>query len=112
MCNAQRFYKIYKVADRLLLGIPAKEMRTKYRGEIVYNSEVDSHFPYLTVLQTLEFAATLRTAHNRVIADSRTENARRLTEVIMNIFGLSTVQHTVVGNDYVRGVSGGERKVR
>jgi ATP-binding cassette, subfamily G (WHITE), member 2, PDR len=93
-------------------GIHSKDMHKRYKGEIVYNSEADNHFPHLTVRQTLQFAATLRTNHNRVVAKERSENARRVTEVVMNVLGLSAVQNTVVGNDFVRGVSGGERKVR
>jgi len=87
-------------------------MHKNYAGEVVFNSEVDAHFPHLSVRQTLEFAAALRTNRNRVIAKSRSENARWVTEVAMNLFGLTAVQHTVVGNDFVRGLSGGERKVR
>lgn len=87
-------------------------MAQSFKGEVVYNADVDHHFPHLTVEETLEFAAGCRTARNRVIANSRSENARRVTEVVMNIFGLASVKNTKVGNDYVRGVSGGERKVR
>jgi ATP-binding cassette, subfamily G (WHITE), member 2, PDR len=86
-------------------------MIRNFKGEIVYNSEVDNHFPHLTVRETLEFAAASRTARNRVIAASRSENVRRVTEVVMTVFGLAGVQDTKVGNDYIRGVSGGERKV-
>jgi ABC-type multidrug transport system ATPase subunit len=94
-----------------LKGIHQHEMIRKYKGEIVYNSEVDNHFPHLTVRQTLEFAAAMRTPRNRVIAVSRKENAKQLTEVAMAICGLSHTKNTKVGNDFIRGVSGGERKV-
>jgi hypothetical protein len=59
-----------RVPDLLLTvyvpGISAAEMRQKYTSEVVYNSELDSYFPFLSVVQTLEFAATLRTNRNRV----------------------------------------------
>ena len=87
-------------------------MARSFKDEVVYNADADHHFPHLTVKETLEFAAGARTARNRVIASSRAENVRRVTEVVMNIFGLDSVKETKVGNDFVRGVSGGERKVR
>jgi ATP-binding cassette subfamily G (WHITE) protein 2 (PDR) len=85
-------------------------MIDNYKGEIVYNSEVDNHFPYLTVKQTLEFAAAARTPRNHVAAVSRKENIRRVTDVVMTVCGLVGAQNTRVGDDFVRGVSGGERK--
>lgn len=33
-----------------------------------------------------------------------------MRDVIMTIFGLSHTLNTKVGNDFIRGVSGGERK--
>lgn len=86
-------------------------MINQFKGEMVYNADVDHHFPHLTVKQTLEFAAALRTPSNRIIATSRKDNIERLTSIVMAMCGLSHTRNTKVGNDYVRGVSGGERKV-
>lgn len=86
-------------------------MIRKYKGEIVYNSEVDKHFPHLTVRQTLEFAATMRTPRNSVVAVSSKDHVKKVTAVAMAVCGLTQTQNTKVGNDFVRGVSGGERKV-
>ncbi|OQV04384.1 hypothetical protein CLAIMM_09274 [Cladophialophora immunda] len=91
-------------------GLSQEKMMNEYKGEMVYNAEVDHHFPHLTVKQTLEFAAALRTPSNRIISESRKENIRRLTSIVMAICGLSHTGNTKVGNDYIRGVSGGERK--
>ena len=33
-----------------------------------------------------------------------------MSNVVMTIFGLSHTRNTKVGNDFIRGVSGGERK--
>lgn len=41
---------------------------------------------------------------------SRKEYATHLRDVIMSTVGISHTSNTRVGNDFVRGVSGGERK--
>ncbi|KAH7382111.1 ABC-transporter [Pyrenochaeta sp. MPI-SDFR-AT-0127] len=102
--------KVDKNSGFVYNGITQEEMIREHKGEIVYNSEVDKHFPHLTVRETLEFAATVRTPRNRVLSVSRKKNVKRVTAVVMAICGLTDTQNTKVGNDYVRGVSGGERK--
>lgn len=82
-----------------------------FKGEIVYNADVDKHFPHLTVGQTLEFAAAVRAPSNRLVGSSRAENIEQLTAIVMAMCGLAHTKNTKVGNDFVRGVSGGERKV-
>ncbi|KAF4631295.1 hypothetical protein G7Y89_g6838 [Cudoniella acicularis] len=92
-------------------GITQKQMLKQFRGEIVYNQEVDKHFPHLTVGETLEFAARVRTPQQRLIEGlSRESWAKHMAQVVMAVFGLSHTYNTKVGNDFVRGVSGGERK--
>lgn len=92
-------------------GISQETMHKQFKGEIVYNQEVDRHFPHLTVGQTLEFAARVRTPQNRLIEGLDRESwAKHMAQVVMTIFGLSHTYNTKVGNDFVRGVSGGERK--
>jgi len=91
-------------------GIPMEMMHNDFRGECIYQAEVDVHFPQLTVGQTLEFAATARAPANRIPGVSRAEYARHMRDVIMAVFGLSHTLNTKVGNDFIRGVSGGERK--
>ncbi|KAL5328219.1 hypothetical protein ACEPPN_001716 [Leptodophora sp. 'Broadleaf-Isolate-01'] len=92
-------------------GISQKQMVTQFKGEIVYNQEVDKHFPHLTVGQTLEFAARVRTPQQRPIEGIDRETwAKHIAKVVIATFGLSHTYNTKVGNDFVRGVSGGERK--
>lgn len=71
---------------------------------------MDKHFPHLTVGQTLEFAAACRTPSNRIQGTSRQEHLEHVTRVVMAVCGLSHTYNTKVGNDFIRGVSGGERK--
>lgn len=71
---------------------------------------MDKHFPHLTVGQTLEFAATVRAAIRGAHGMTRKELIGYVTKVVMAVFGLSHTYNTKVGDDFVRGVSGGERK--
>lgn len=91
-------------------GVPASSMHKEFRGEAIYNAETDVHFPQLSVGDTLDFAARARAPNNRIPGVTRAEYARHLRDVAMAVFGLSHTVNTRVGNDYVRGVSGGERK--
>ncbi|KFA50638.1 hypothetical protein S40293_04917 [Stachybotrys chartarum IBT 40293] len=110
-------------------GIPLKQMMQEFKGEAVYNQEVlpnlarpsrimlvlipaqvDKHFPHLTVGQTLEFAAKVRTMSGSIRGMSHDEFCRYTAKVVMATLGLSHTYNTKVGNDFVRGVSGGERK--
>ncbi|CAI6337086.1 unnamed protein product [Periconia digitata] len=91
-------------------GIPQKQMMKEFKGEAVYNQEVDKHFPHLTVGQTLEFAAACRTPQHRMRDMSREDFFKFVAKVVMAVVGLSHTYNTKVGNDFIRGVSGGERK--
>lgn len=71
---------------------------------------MDKHFPHLTVGQTLEFAAATRAPAKRYEGMTRVEFSRYVAQVVMAICGLSHTYNTKVGNDFIRGVSGGERK--
>ncbi|OKL59742.1 hypothetical protein UA08_05240 [Talaromyces atroroseus] len=91
-------------------GIGFDEMIKRYRGEVTYNPEVDTHFPHLTVGQTLSFAAHARAPQRRANDVTRDEYAETVVQVILAVFGLSHTKDTKVGDNMVRGVSGGERK--
>jgi ATP-binding cassette, subfamily G (WHITE), member 2, PDR len=85
-------------------------MHKDFRGEAIYTAEVDVHFPMLTVGQTLDFAASARAPRHIPGDVDRKTYSRLLRDVIMVVFGISHTVNTRVGNDFVRGVSGGERK--
>ncbi|KAI9847164.1 MAG: hypothetical protein M1837_003026 [Sclerophora amabilis] len=91
-------------------GISQEQMRKEFRGEILYNQEIDTHFPHLTVNQTLDFAAQCRTPRTRVSNMSREQYASMVRDLVINVFGLEGARNTKVGNEFVRGASGGERK--
>ncbi|KAG0669884.1 ATP-binding cassette transporter snq2 [Maudiozyma exigua] len=91
-------------------GIPQNEMMKNYKADVIYNGELDVHFPHLTVQQTLDFAIACKTPARRVNNISRSEYIASTRELYATIFGLRHTYQTKVGNDFVRGVSGGERK--
>ena len=88
----------------------ATEMHSQHRGEAIYTAEVDVHFPQLTVGDTLTFAARARQPRVLPQGLNRNDFANHLRDVVMAMFGISHTVNTRVGNEYVRGVSGGERK--
>lgn len=91
-------------------GIRPQEMQSAFRGETIYTAEVDHHFAHLTVGDTLYFAARARCPKNIPEGVTRREYAKHLRDVTMAMFGISHTKNTRVGDDFVRGVSGGERK--
>ncbi|CAL5870648.1 uncharacterized protein PFLUO_LOCUS4888 [Penicillium psychrofluorescens] len=110
ICGELHGLKVGKGSDIQYNGISMEKMHKEFKGEVVYNQEVDKHFPHLTVGQTLEFAAAARTPENRLHGINRLSFAKHITQVAMTVFGLSHTYNTKVGDDYIRGVSGGERK--
>lgn len=85
-------------------GLCPEEVRKQYRSAVAYVPEDDVHFPTLTVRQTLEFALRSKTPkrfHDRI---------PQYLEIYGRVFGMSHTMNTLVGNEYIRGVSGGERK--
>ncbi|KAM7208258.1 ABC-2 type transporter domain containing protein [Naviculisporaceae sp. PSN 640] len=100
-------------------GITAQEMHSDHRGEAIYTAELDVHFPMMTVGDTLTFAARARQPRDwqsRLPSgfwpdgDGTGGFAEHLRDVAMAMFGISHTVDSPVGNDVVRGISGGERK--
>ncbi|CAI2034515.1 hypothetical protein SEUBUCD650_0I00120 [Saccharomyces eubayanus] len=91
-------------------GITQSEMIKNFKSDVIYNGELDVHFPYLTVKQTLDFAIACKTPQKRVNNMSREEYITTTRDFYATVFGLTHTYDTKVGNDFVRGVSGGERK--
>ena len=87
-------------------GLPQVDILKHYKGDVIYNQEVDKHFPHLTVGETLEFAAAARAPQVRPKGMTRAQHVKHFTQVAMAIFGLSHTRNTKVGNDFIRGVSG------
>ncbi|GAC74993.1 pleiotropic drug resistance proteins [Moesziomyces antarcticus T-34] len=110
----------FRSIDGTLLyqGMDHTVIDKRLRGDVVYCPEDDVHFPTLTVWQTLAFAVATRApqARRRLdLLESQDTNTRQgyvktVVEVLATILGLRHTYNTKVGNDFIRGVSGGERK--
>ncbi|KAK0502128.1 P-loop containing nucleoside triphosphate hydrolase protein [Armillaria luteobubalina] len=61
--------------------------------------------PYLTVRETLQFAASLRLPSGM----SKEEKQHRADEVMLKM-GLKDCRHTLIGNELLKGISGGEKR--
>ena len=85
-------------------GIPAEEQDKYYRGEVSYNPEDDVHLPMLSVWRTLQFSLMNKTRKHAA------GGIKAVIEALMAMFAISHTKDTPVGNEYLRGVSGGERK--
>jgi ATP-binding cassette subfamily G (WHITE) protein 2 (SNQ2) len=83
----------------------------QYRGQIVMNTEEELFFPSLTVGQTIDFATRMKVPSNLPASRSNAEEYQRETkDFLLRSMGIAHTHETKVGNEFVRGVSGGERK--
>ncbi|KAF9891259.1 hypothetical protein FE257_004823 [Aspergillus nanangensis] len=88
----------------------AKTFAKRFRGEAVYNQEDDVHEPTLTVKQTLGFALDTKTPGKRPMGVSKPEFKERVINLLLKMFNIEHTANTVVGNQFIRGVSGGEKR--
>ncbi|KAG7694129.1 hypothetical protein KL948_003099 [Ogataea haglerorum] len=91
-------------------GISQADMMKYFKNQVIYNPELDVHYPYLTVEQTMNFAIGCKTPKIRIDNLSRSEYIRTIKDLYLTLYGLKHVEKTLVGNDFVRGISGGQRK--
>jgi len=93
-------------------GTDAHTMLKKYRGEVLYNPEDDLHYATLSVKRTLEFALKCKTPgkESRNEGETAAEYVKNFLQAVVKLFWIEHTLGTKVGNEYVRGVSGGEKK--
>ncbi|KAF9871112.1 ABC drug exporter [Colletotrichum karsti] len=89
-------------------SISGKALSADLQSEIVYNNEDDIHIPHLKVKDTMDFALRLR----KPAAEKESDKlfSSNMTQSILQSLGIAHTADTIVGNSFVRGVSGGERK--
>ncbi|CAK3958660.1 ABC drug exporter [Lecanosticta acicola] len=98
--------------DVMYGGTDAKTMLKKYRGEVLYNPEDDLHYATLSVQSTLRFALQCKTPgqESRNQGESAAAYVNNFLQAVVKLFWIEHTLGTKVGNEYVRGVSGGEKK--
>jgi ABC-type multidrug transport system ATPase subunit len=81
-----------------------------------YVGQSETAFPTLSVTETLEFGKQNACADIKLLRESgnidtelEQSDARR-TELLLDMMGLSECKNTPIGNDLLRGVSGGQKK--
>lgn len=82
----------------------------KYRQQIMFNNEDDVHFPTLSVDDTLKFALRTKVPRERPDGLNKKSFLEEKRDTILNSLGILHTKKTKVGNEFIRGVSGGERK--
>ncbi|KAJ5513427.1 CDR ABC transporter [Penicillium fimorum] len=93
-------------------GTDSATMKKQYRSEVLYNPEEDLHYATLSVRDTLLFALKTRTPDkaSRIPGESRKEYQQTFLTAIAKLFWIEHALGTKVGNELIRGVSGGEKK--
>mgnify|MGYP001971004308 FL=1 len=87
--------------DVRLNGIPiTPELFTKHCSTV---PQVDRLWAFLTVEETLTFAADL-------LLKSSAEEKKQRVDAIINTVGLASSRHTKCGNQFLKGLSGGQKR--
>ena len=76
-----------------------------FRRVSCYVQQEDILHSYLSVEETIEYAARLRTEEGVTRAE-----IKKKVETVMQQLGIEHVRGTKIGSDFVRGISGGEKK--
>jgi ABC-type multidrug transport system ATPase subunit len=109
LANRRRGYA--SVAGDVHYGSMPAADAARYRGQIVMNTEEELFFPSLTVGQTMDFATRLKVPFRVPEGVGSKEELRRQTrDFLLESMGIGHTHSTKVGDEFVRGVSGGERK--
>ncbi|XDG05995.1 hypothetical protein ABKA04_005610 [Annulohypoxylon sp. FPYF3050] len=105
LANMREEYKAVE-GDVWYNGRRPAEMKSLYPGEVAYAGEDDIHFHSLSVNTTLRFALNARTP---VDLPNHANQLDEDVQTLLKLFDLTHVANVPVGNDYIRGVSGGQR---
>ena len=78
-----------------------------------YTEQLDNHLPFLTVRETLTFAwsnTTVQPSAGLLGSPEAAAQAETKVDDVIAMLKLGGCQHTLIGNEFLRGVSGGEKK--
>ncbi|OWZ08679.1 Pleiotropic drug resistance protein transporter [Phytophthora megakarya] len=108
-------------------NVPREQIEDRLAQFVSYVNQRDKHFPTLTVKETLEFAHSFcggkllehgqgmldmgsSSIHNNEALEDVKSIFSHYPDVVIQQLGLQICQDTVVGDNMLRGISGGERK--
>ena len=89
-------------------GVDAASVGRHDSSTVTYNPEEDLHFAELNVKQTLDFA--IRSKTKRSECQDFGSYTQQMLAGLVRLFWIQHTLYTKVGNAFVRGISGGERK--
>ncbi|KAJ8131103.1 hypothetical protein O1611_g2522 [Lasiodiplodia mahajangana] len=90
-------------------GISFNDLHGRCKGAAIYQAELDVHFPELTLGETLSFAAAALARQGQAGSHSDTKSLSP-SELVATIFEINSSIGTKMGDETIRGVSGGEKK--
>lgn len=109
LANKRRGYA--NVSGDVFYGSMSAQEAKRYKGQIVMNTEEEVFFPSLTVRQTMDFATRLNVPFRLPEGVQDAEEYRiESRDFLLQSVGIEHTIDTKVGDAFVRGVSGGERK--
>ncbi|KAM0207312.1 hypothetical protein ACHAQD_012104 [Fusarium lateritium] len=109
LSNNRRGYE--EVEGDVHYGNMTADEAKQYRGQIIMNTEEEIVFPTLTVEATIDFVTRMKVPyHLPPGVKTYEEYAQFYKDFLLRSVGISHTAHTKVGDAYIRGVSGGERK--
>ncbi|KAJ5790458.1 uncharacterized protein N7518_007469 [Penicillium psychrosexuale] len=100
----------HSITGDVRFGSMTPKEASSYHGQIIMNSEEELFYPRLTVGQTMDFAARLKVPFHLPEGVSVDQYTAETKAFLLESMGISHTAGTKVGNEFVRGVSGGERK--
>lgn len=99
-----------QVTGEVRYGSMTADEAKSYRGQIVMNTEEELFFPTLTVQQTIDFATRMKVPHHLRSNSTKAVFQQINRDFLLRSMGIEHTRDTKVGNEFVRGISGGERK--
>jgi ABC-type multidrug transport system ATPase subunit len=93
-----------KYQTGMLTANGVKIRKRHFRRESGYVMQSDALFPFLTVRETFRYAAYFR------VPDKTSAEKDEIADNTIKLLRLETAANTIVGDENVRGVSGGEKR--
>ena len=109
LANNRRGYE--EVSGDVKFGSMSSKDAEAYSGQTVMNTEEEVFFPTLSVQNTIDFATRMKSPrHLPTGIQTQEQYAQEYKNFLLESVGISHTAKTKVGDAFIRGVSGGERK--